>query len=165
MAQCVAVVLAGCGIFNRTKIHEASAVLVYLSRNGASVKIFAHCIDQMHVVDHLKGAPTEEKLNVLVESARLARGDIHDLPDLNVNDSDAIISHMLELTRRTRSLRHTFRSPDIPETAEAITQLSCKHICKNVNEAYVDEKNKIVTTCVFMCMAPHHEIQYLMALV
>lgn len=45
----------------------------------------------MHVVDHLKGAPTEEKLNVLVESARLARGDIHDLSDLSVNDSDAII--------------------------------------------------------------------------
>lgn len=55
------------------------------------VKIFAPNIDQMHVVDHLKGSPTEEKRNVLVESARLARGDIQDLSELNVKELDAII--------------------------------------------------------------------------
>lgn len=55
------------------------------------VKIFAPNTDQMHVVDHLKGSPTEEKRNVLVESARLARGDIQDLSQLNVKDLDAII--------------------------------------------------------------------------
>lgn len=37
MAKRVAVVLAGCGVFDGTEIHEASAVLVHLSRNGASV--------------------------------------------------------------------------------------------------------------------------------
>ncbi len=51
-----------------------------------------------------------------------------------------------------------FRYPDVPDTAEAISQLGCKHICKHVNEAHVDEKNKIVTTCAFMCKAPLHEI-------
>lgn len=45
----------------------------------------------MHVVDHLKGAPTEEKRNVLVESARLARGDIQDLSELSVKEFDAIV--------------------------------------------------------------------------
>lgn len=45
----------------------------------------------MHVVDHVKGAPTEEKRNVLVESARLARGDIQDLSELSVKDFDAIV--------------------------------------------------------------------------
>lgn len=53
--------------------------------------MFAPNIDQMHVVDHLKGAPTEEKRNVLVESARLARGDIQDLAQLDVKELDAII--------------------------------------------------------------------------
>ncbi|XP_028847327.1 glutamine amidotransferase-like class 1 domain-containing protein 3A, mitochondrial [Denticeps clupeoides] len=91
MAKRVAVVLAGCGVFDGSEIHEASAVLVHLSRQGASVKVFAPDIDQMHVVDHLKGAPTEEKRNVLVESARLARGDIQDLSQLNVKDLDAVI--------------------------------------------------------------------------
>lgn len=51
-----------------------------------------------------------------------------------------------------------FRYPDVPDTAEAISQLGCKHICKHVNEAHVDEKYKIVTTCAFMCKAPLHEI-------
>lgn len=45
----------------------------------------------MHVVNHLQGVPTEEKRSVLVESARLARGDIQDLAELGVKDFDAII--------------------------------------------------------------------------
>ncbi|KAJ7319919.1 hypothetical protein JRQ81_019430 [Phrynocephalus forsythii] len=55
------------------------------------VKIFAPNIEQMHVVDHLKGCPSEEKRNVLVESARLARGNIQDLAELNVGEFDAVI--------------------------------------------------------------------------
>lgn len=53
--------------------------------------MFAPNIDQMHVVDHLKGAPAQEKRNVLVESARLARGNIQDLSKLSVKDHDAVI--------------------------------------------------------------------------
>lgn len=43
------------------------------------MKIFAPNTDQMNVVDQLKGSPTEEKRNVLVESARLVRGDARPL--------------------------------------------------------------------------------------
>jgi len=50
------------------------------------------------------------------------------------------------------------RSPDVPGTAEAITQLGCKHVSKSVSETHVDDKNKLVTTCAFMCKAPLHEI-------
>lgn len=53
--------------------------------------MFAPNIDQMHVVDHLKGEPSQEKRNVLVESARLARGNIQDLSKLSVKDHDAVI--------------------------------------------------------------------------
>ncbi|MED6235723.1 Glutamine amidotransferase-like class 1 domain-containing protein 3A, mitochondrial [Ataeniobius toweri] len=91
MAKRVAVVLAGCGVYDGSEIHEASAVLVHLSRGGAAVQMFAPNIDQMHVVNHLKGEPSEEKRNVLVESARLARGNIQDLSKLSVKDHDAII--------------------------------------------------------------------------
>ncbi|XP_028292684.1 glutamine amidotransferase-like class 1 domain-containing protein 3A, mitochondrial [Gouania willdenowi] len=91
MEKHVAVVLSGCGVYDGTEIHEASAVLVHLSRGGASVNMFAPNIDQMHVVNHLKGAPSEESRNVLVESARLARGNIQDLSKLSVKEHDAII--------------------------------------------------------------------------
>ncbi|XP_068428138.1 glutamine amidotransferase-like class 1 domain-containing protein 3, mitochondrial [Clinocottus analis] len=91
MGKRVAVVLAGCGVYDGSEIHEASAVLIHLSRGGASVNMFAPNIDQMHVVNHLKGEPSEEKRNVLVESARLARGNIQDLAKLSAKDHDAII--------------------------------------------------------------------------
>ncbi|KAG8430150.1 hypothetical protein GDO86_018384, partial [Hymenochirus boettgeri] len=66
-------------------------VLVHLSRAGAEVKMFAPDIPQMHVIDHSKGQPSEETRNVLVESARLARGNISALSLLSVRDHDAII--------------------------------------------------------------------------
>ncbi|XP_068122428.1 glutamine amidotransferase-like class 1 domain-containing protein 3, mitochondrial [Hyperolius riggenbachi] len=87
----VAVVLSGCGVYDGTEIHEASAILVHLSRAGAEVKMFAPDIPQMHVVDHSKGQPSQESRNVLVESARLARGDITALSQLSAQDYDAVI--------------------------------------------------------------------------
>uniref|UniRef100_UPI00358E0388 putative glutamine amidotransferase-like class 1 domain-containing protein 3B, mitochondrial isoform X3 n=1 Tax=Myxine glutinosa TaxID=7769 RepID=UPI00358E0388 len=88
----VAVVLSGAGVYDGSELHEASAVLVHLSRGGAKVKIFAPNIPQMHVVDHTKGQPVEgETRNVLVESARIARGNIDELKQLSVSEHDAVI--------------------------------------------------------------------------
>lgn len=39
MGKHVAVVLAGCGVYDGSEIHEASAVLVHLSRGGATVSV------------------------------------------------------------------------------------------------------------------------------
>ncbi|XP_033003011.1 glutamine amidotransferase-like class 1 domain-containing protein 3A, mitochondrial [Lacerta agilis] len=88
----VAVVLSGCGVYDGTEIHEASAILVHLSREGASVQMYAPDISQMHVIDHGKGQPAEgESRNVLAESARIARGKIADLAKLTAKDHDAVI--------------------------------------------------------------------------
>lgn len=53
--------------------------------------MFAPNADQMHVVNHCEGKPTEEKRNILQESARIARGDITDLAKLDVSEFDACI--------------------------------------------------------------------------
>lgn len=88
----VAVVLSGCGVFDGSEIHEAVAVFYHLSRLGASVQCFAPDKAQMHVVDHLRGKPSEgETRNVLVESARIARGNIKPLEGLNAADFDAVV--------------------------------------------------------------------------
>ncbi|XP_076439421.1 ES1 protein homolog, mitochondrial-like [Babylonia areolata] len=87
----VAVVLSGCGVYDGSEVHEASATLVNLSRSGADVAIFAPDIEQMHVVDHTKGAPMEPNRNVLVESARIARGKIDALSTLKASGFDAVI--------------------------------------------------------------------------
>lgn len=53
--------------------------------------MFAPNADQMHVVNHCEGKPTEEKRNILQESARIARGDVTDLAKLDVSAFDAVI--------------------------------------------------------------------------
>lgn len=53
--------------------------------------MFAPNVDQMHVVNHCEGKPTEEKRNALQESARIARGDVTDLAKLDVSEFDAAI--------------------------------------------------------------------------
>lgn len=87
----VAVVLSGCGVFDGAEIHESVITLLALDRQGAEVHIFAPNVPQMHVINHLTQQPTGETRNVLVESARIARGDIKDLAEADINDFDAAI--------------------------------------------------------------------------
>lgn len=86
-----AVVLSGCGVYDGAEIHEATLSMLAIKRNGASYQCFAPNIEQYHVINHLNGEEMNEKRNVLVESARIARGDIKDLKDFNANDFDAIL--------------------------------------------------------------------------
>ncbi|XP_004410716.1 PREDICTED: ES1 protein homolog, mitochondrial isoform X2 [Odobenus rosmarus divergens] len=176
----VALVLSGCGVYDGTELHEASAVLVHLSRGGAEVQIFAPDIPQMHVVDHTKGQPSEsETRNVLTESARIARGKITNLARLSAANHDAAIFpggfgaaknllcciapvlaarvlHGVEVTvghEQEEGGKWPYAG-----TAEAIKALGAKHCVKGVTEAHVDQKNKVVTTPAFMCETELHHI-------
>ena len=88
----VAVVLSGCGVFDGAEIHESVLTLLRLEQQGASYQCMAPNIDQLHVINHLKGEVAEgESRNVLVEAARIARGEIIDLATANPTDYDALI--------------------------------------------------------------------------
>jgi len=87
----VAVILSGSGVYDGAEVHEASATMVGLSRHKADYKIFAPDIPQMHVVNHTNGEEMTETRNVLVESARIARGKIEAIDKLNVEDFDAVV--------------------------------------------------------------------------
>ena len=87
----VAVVLSGCGVFDGAEIHESVITLLALDRLGAQVEMVAPDIPQMHVVNHLNGEEMAESRNVLVESARIARGEIKAIDQVNAEDFDAII--------------------------------------------------------------------------
>ncbi|MCK9218664.1 MAG: isoprenoid biosynthesis glyoxalase ElbB [Bacteroidales bacterium] len=86
-----AVVLAGCGIFDGAEIHESVLTLLAIDKAGAGYHCFAPDIPQYHVIDHLKKKPAGEQRNVLVESARVARGDISPLRTFRSSDYDALI--------------------------------------------------------------------------
>ena len=88
----VGVVLAGCGVYDGSEIHEAVCTLLALSQAGADYQCMAPNLPQMHVVDHVTGKPAAgQSRNVLHESARIARGDITALADVKVADYDAFI--------------------------------------------------------------------------
>ena len=88
----VGVCLSGCGVFDGTEIHEAVITLLALDRAGAEVHCFAPDVDQMHVVNHLTGEVAEgERRNVLVESARIARGRIRSAAEVSADEFDAVI--------------------------------------------------------------------------
>lgn len=87
----VAVILSGCGVFDGSEIHEATMVLYAIMKNGGEYRIFAPDIPQHHVVNHITGEEMKESRNVLVESARIARGEIKALNEFNADDFDAII--------------------------------------------------------------------------
>lgn len=87
----IGVVLSGCGVYDGAEIHEATLVLYFLDRAGVEIVCMAPDVQQMHVVDHRTGNPTGEVRNVLVESARIARGEIRDMASIKASDIDALI--------------------------------------------------------------------------
>ncbi len=91
MHKKVAVILSGCGVYDGAEIHESVITLLRLSQRGAQVQCFAPNIAQHHVINHLTGEEMPESRNVLVESARIARGEIKDLREARAEDFDALI--------------------------------------------------------------------------
>ncbi len=87
----VAVILSGCGVFDGSEIHEATLTLLALAKNKVDYQVFAPNVEQHHVINHLTQSESKETRNVLVESARIARGNIQDLSDFDVNNYDALV--------------------------------------------------------------------------
>ncbi|HDY4892581.1 TPA: isoprenoid biosynthesis glyoxalase ElbB [Yersinia enterocolitica] len=87
----VGVVLSGCGVFDGTEIHESVLTILALDRAGARIVFFAPDKPQLHVINHLTGEESTEQRNVLVESARIARGVIEPLSSATSEQLDALI--------------------------------------------------------------------------
>src|SRR6185369_7708696 len=86
----IGVVLSGCGVRDGSEIHEAVLTLLAIDRNGAKAVCIAPDME-LSEVNHLKMEETGAKRNVLVESARIARGEISDIKGVSASDLDAIV--------------------------------------------------------------------------
>jgi enhancing lycopene biosynthesis protein 2 len=92
MAKKIGVVLSGCGVYDGAEIHESVITLLALDRLGAEVITCAPNRDQLHVVNHLTGEVDEgASRNVLVESARIARGEIRDVAEVSADELDGLM--------------------------------------------------------------------------
>ena len=202
MGKRVAVVLSGCGVYDGAEIHESVITLLHLDRHGVAYQCMAPDIMQAHVVNHLSGeVAANEKRNVLVESARIARGHIIDIANANPADYDAVIlpggfgvaknlsdfafkgaecsvqagvqvfvqamhkaGKPVGLVCIAPALSALLVGPGVrctighdAETAAAINRMGAVHVECPVNEACVDEDNKLVTTPAYMLAGRIHE--------
>ena len=88
----VALILSGCGVYDGAEIHEAVLTLLALARAGASVSCVAPNIDQKEVINHVTGSNDDEDYrNVMEEAARISRGSITQLSQLELTNVDALI--------------------------------------------------------------------------
>ena len=190
----VAVVLSGCGVYDGAEVNEAVLTLLALEQQGASYQCFAPNIDQMHVLNHLTGEEMSETRNVLVESARIARGNIKDVAEAKVEEFDALVvpggfgaaknlcdfavsgpaMTVQEDFLNFAQAMHQAGKPigliciapamaakicgegaqctigNDADTAAAIEAMGGKHLQCPVDEARIDEANKLVTTPAYM---------------
>ncbi|NVJ67586.1 MAG: isoprenoid biosynthesis glyoxalase ElbB [Gammaproteobacteria bacterium] len=91
MSKNIAVILSGCGFQDGAEIQESVMTLLALDQQGANYQCFAPDVEQFKVQNHLTGEQVSESRNVLVESARIARGDIKPLSEFNIDDFDALV--------------------------------------------------------------------------
>ena len=87
----IGVCLSGCGVNDGAEIHESVITALTLDRSGAEIIYTAPDVKQTKVINHITGDEMNEIRNVLVESARIARGDITDLAQLTSDDMDALL--------------------------------------------------------------------------
>ena len=89
----IAVVLSGCGVDDGSEIHESVLTILHLKKLGADITFLAPDVEQADVVNHKTGEIHDGKdpRNVLEESARIARGDIHALFTADADAYDGVI--------------------------------------------------------------------------
>ena len=159
-----AVVLSGCGVFDGAEIHEATLTMYAIMKHGATYEIFAPDIPQHHVINHLTGKEMNESRNVLVESARIARGKIKPLSEFDPSGFDALIfpGGMVSQGKPVGALcispvlvAKVLSDVELTigqdaETAKAIEKMGARHVQTGHGEVVVDKKYKVATTPCYM---------------
>ena len=91
----IGILLAGSGVFDGSEIREATLALMAIDKilDGTSydVVMMAPAKEQYHVINHFTGDIDDGPRDVLSESARIARGLIRPLNELDATDIDALI--------------------------------------------------------------------------
>jgi enhancing lycopene biosynthesis protein 2 len=87
----ILVLLSGCGVYDGAEIHESVFCMLALDQKGLKYQCTAPDDNQHHVVNHLNGEEMEESRNMLVEAARIARGNIRASQDVNMEDYNGLV--------------------------------------------------------------------------
>ena len=87
----IGILLSGCGVYDGSEIQEAVLAMLAVKEAGHDYMCISVDAKQHHVINHTNGEEMEEERNMLIESARIARGDIREIQTVNPADIDAVI--------------------------------------------------------------------------
>ncbi|MBI3237526.1 MAG: isoprenoid biosynthesis glyoxalase ElbB [Flavobacteriia bacterium] len=87
----IGILLSGCGVYDGAEIQEAVLSMLAVQEIGAEYLCISVDAPQHHVINHTTGEEMPETRNMLVEAARIARGDIHNINSIAPADIDALI--------------------------------------------------------------------------
>lgn len=87
----IGLLLSGCGVYDGAEIQEAVLAMLAIEEIGAQVVPISINKNQNHVINHLTGEEMEENRNMLIESARIARGNVTNISEIAPADIDALV--------------------------------------------------------------------------
>jgi len=87
----IGILLSGCGVYDGAEIHEAVLSMLAISQHGWNLTCLGLDKEQHHVINHLNGEEMPEKRNMLIEAARIARGTITNIDQLDATKLDALV--------------------------------------------------------------------------
>lgn len=87
----IGVLLSGSGVYDGSEIQEAVLTLLAIEEIEAEAICISIDKPQHHVINHLNGEEMNDSRNMLIESARIARGNIKNINDVSPNDIDAMV--------------------------------------------------------------------------
>lgn len=87
----IGLLLSGCGVYDGAEIQESVFSMLAIEEMNAEVVCIGINKNQHHVVNHINGEEMNESRNMLVESARIARGAVTDISKITPSDIDALV--------------------------------------------------------------------------
>ncbi len=87
----IGVLLSGCGVYDGAEIQESVLTLLAISEAGHEAVCISINDNQHHVINHLTGEEMPETRNMLIESARIARGSVTEISKISPADIDALV--------------------------------------------------------------------------
>ncbi|GAA0876339.1 isoprenoid biosynthesis glyoxalase ElbB [Wandonia haliotis] len=87
----IGVLLSGCGVYDGVEIHESVFTMLAIQEAGAEYICISVNKPQHHVVNHLTGEEMKESRNMMIEAARIARGNVKDITEVDPADIDALV--------------------------------------------------------------------------
>ncbi len=87
----IGLLLSGCGVYDGAEIHETVLSMLAIQEIGGEVVCISVDKPQHHVINHLTGEEMPQERNMLVEAARIARGAITEISEIQPADIDALV--------------------------------------------------------------------------